>query len=75
MKAASPIICAILTTSCCTAHAPLPVPPKPELTPVTAEIWQEVGPNARQVWSDNQLAQKEYIERLIRRIEIHNGQP
>lgn len=69
------IFAALIFSGCaCPPHASITLPPRPALTPVTNEVWQEVGPNAGQVWSDRELALQEYIRRIEARVEIHNGE-
>ena len=69
-------ICALAIFSGCASapHVPIDLPPRPTLTPVTAEIWSEVGPRAREVWSSRELALQEYIKRIESRVEVHNGE-
>lgn len=64
----------ILFTGCasCPPHVPIDLPPRPSVEAVTPEVWDEVGPEARRVWSDNILKYRAYILRLETRIRIHN---
>ena len=62
----------LILTGCCTTDTKIGIPPRPELIPVSPEVWATVGPEAQDTWTLNDLALKEHVKRLEARIRIHD---
>lgn len=68
-------IFAILTlgSGCCSSpDVAIGLPERPELIPVTPEVWERVPLEAQDTWAHNDLALKEYARRLEARIRLHD---
>ena len=74
MKAIYPIILASLVISSCatTQHIPIGTPTCDAPIPVTQEIWNDLD-KLRETMSHNQLADEECVEKLRKRIELHDA--
>ncbi len=63
----------LLTTgSCATDNYPIGVPSRPILIPLTAEMQQEISPDALDIIAVNDAALKNHIKRLEQRIILHD---
>lgn len=69
-------ICVILASisGCCTpvAHAPIGMPPGPNLEPITQEMWQEAPPELQRVLNENGLEWERFYDRVKERQQIHD---
>lgn len=56
----------------CVNPVEIPLPSRPDLQPVTQELWDTVPKEAQEIWTANDLALKKYITKLEARIKINN---
>jgi hypothetical protein len=56
----------------CPVDTPIGLPERPDLIPVTPEVWSTVGPEAQDTWTLNDLALKQYARQLEERIRLHD---
>ena len=72
MRAIFLTIFATLVTSCATPHIPIGLPTCKTPIPVTSQIWNDID-LLRETMSHNQLVDRECIEKLRERIQLHDG--
>jgi len=66
-------LCALLLSGCSTfIDAPIGVPPRPVLIPLSTELQQEISADALDIIALNDATLKTHIKKLEQRITLHD---